>query len=61
MRAAENRIKARYGSIDSGNISFAMRPTSTDVSITIHWNPVKHGYVAQVSRWPYSSFRRYVF
>ena len=26
----------------------------------IHWNPVKHGYVAQVSHWPYSSFHRYV-
>jgi len=25
----------------------------------IHWNPVKHKYVAQVSRWPYSSFHRY--
>ena len=22
----------------------------------MHWNPVKHGYVAQVSHWPYSSF-----
>jgi putative transposase len=26
----------------------------------IHWNPVKHAYVAQVSHWPYSSFHRYV-
>jgi len=26
----------------------------------IHWNPVKHGYVVQVSHWPYSSFHRYV-
>ena len=26
----------------------------------IHWNPVKHGCVAQVSHWPYSSFHRYV-
>jgi len=26
----------------------------------IHWNPVKHGCVAQVSHWPYSSFNRYV-
>ncbi|WP_305908080.1 transposase [Methylomarinum sp. Ch1-1] len=26
----------------------------------IHWNPVKHGYVAKVSDWPYSSFHRYV-
>jgi putative transposase len=26
----------------------------------IHWNPLKHGYVAQVSHWPYSSFHRYV-
>ena len=26
----------------------------------IHWNPVKHGYVAEVSHWPYSSFHRYV-
>ncbi len=24
------------------------------------WNPMKHGYVAQVSHWPYSSFHRYV-
>ena len=26
----------------------------------IHYNPVKHGYVARPSEWPYSSFRRYV-
>ena len=26
----------------------------------IHYNPVKHGYVASPSEWPYSSFRRYV-
>jgi putative transposase len=27
---------------------------------SIHWNPVKHGYVAQVSQWPFSTFHRYV-
>ncbi len=26
----------------------------------IHFNPVKHGYVAAAIDWPYSSFRRYV-
>ncbi len=26
----------------------------------IHFNPVKHGYVARASDWPYSSFHRYV-
>ena len=26
----------------------------------IHYNPVKHGLVAQVRHWPYSSFHRYV-
>jgi putative transposase len=26
----------------------------------IHFNPVKHGHVATVSDWPYSSFRRWV-
>jgi len=26
----------------------------------IHWNPLKHGLVAQVSDWPYSTFHRYV-
>lgn len=26
----------------------------------IHINPVKHGYVASVADWPYSSFHRYV-
>jgi putative transposase len=26
----------------------------------IHFNPVKHGYVARVSDWPYSSFHRMV-
>ena len=26
----------------------------------IHYNPVKHGYVDEVSAWPYSSFHRYV-
>ena len=26
----------------------------------IHYNPVKHGHVKQVSDWPYSSFHRYV-
>ena len=26
----------------------------------IHFNPVKHRYVARVSDWPHSSFRRYV-
>jgi putative transposase len=26
----------------------------------IHYNPVKHGYVANVTDWPYSSFHTYV-
>jgi putative transposase len=26
----------------------------------VHWNPVKHGHVEQVTAWPYSSFHRYV-
>ena len=26
----------------------------------IWWNPVKHGHVARVQDWPYSSFHRYV-
>ena len=26
----------------------------------LHYNPVKHGYVAKVLDWPYSSFSRYV-
>ena len=26
----------------------------------IHYNPVKHGYVAEVANWPLSTFRRYV-
>ncbi len=26
----------------------------------IHYNPVKHGYVAEPRLWPYSSFRRWV-
>ena len=26
----------------------------------IHFNPVKHGYVARALDWPYSSFHRYV-
>jgi putative transposase len=26
----------------------------------IHFNPVKHGYVARVADWPHSSFHRYV-
>jgi putative transposase len=26
----------------------------------IHFNPVKHGLVSQVSEWPFSSFHRYV-
>jgi putative transposase len=26
----------------------------------IHFNPVKHGHVARVRDWPYSSFARYV-
>jgi putative transposase len=26
----------------------------------IHWNPVKHGHVRQVAKWPYSTFHRYV-
>jgi putative transposase len=26
----------------------------------IHFNPVKHGYVENVSDWPYSSFHRMV-
>jgi putative transposase len=26
----------------------------------IHWNPVKHGWVKQVSDWPHSSFHSYV-
>lgn len=26
----------------------------------LHWNPMKHGHVARVRDWPYSSFHRYV-
>jgi Transposase and inactivated derivatives len=26
----------------------------------LHWNPLKHGHVAQVADWPYSTFHRYV-
>jgi REP-associated tyrosine transposase len=26
----------------------------------IHYNPVKHGYVARVADWPYSTFHRFV-
>jgi len=26
----------------------------------IHYNPVKHGHVKQVTDWPYSTFHRYV-
>jgi putative transposase len=26
----------------------------------VHFNPVKHGLVSQVSDWPFSSFHRYV-
>jgi putative transposase len=26
----------------------------------IHWNPVKHGHVARVADWPYSTFHRFV-
>jgi putative transposase len=26
----------------------------------IHFNPIKHGYVARAGDWPYSSFHRYV-
>ena len=54
-----NGTKAPCGSIDSGNISSVMRPSSTGISTYIHWN-LKHGYVAQVSHWPYSSCHRYV-
>ena len=27
---------------------------------TIHWNPVKHGWVNKVCDWPHSSFHRYL-
>jgi putative transposase len=26
----------------------------------VHYNPVKHGHVAAVARWPYSTFHRWV-
>jgi len=26
----------------------------------IHYNPVKHGYIANASDWPYSSIHRYI-
>ena len=26
----------------------------------IHWNPVRHGLVARVADWPYSTFHRFV-
>jgi putative transposase len=26
----------------------------------VHFNPVKHGYVARASQWPYSSIHRYI-
>ena len=26
----------------------------------IHWNPVKHGFVARAKDWPYSTFHRFV-
>ena len=28
--------------------------------VYIHWNPVKHGHVAQAADWPYSTFHRFV-
>ena len=37
-----------------------MRPISTGYIDDIHWNPVKHWSVAQVSQWPYASIHRYV-
>jgi putative transposase len=37
-------------------ISNAMSTTS----ISIHFNPVKHGHVTRVTDWPHSSFHRYV-
>jgi putative transposase len=45
--------------IDSGNISSVKADFNRHIDY-IHWNPLKHGYVAQVSHWPYSSFHRYV-
>ncbi|MFI3198724.1 MAG: hypothetical protein QX196_10430 [Methylococcaceae bacterium] len=27
---------------------------------SIHWNPVKHGWVHHVADWPYSSFHKFV-
>jgi hypothetical protein len=34
--------------------------SNTDILVYIHWNPVKHGYVAPLSHRPYSSFHRYL-
>ena len=60
MRAAENGTKAPCGSVDSGNIFIRDEADFNRHIDHIHWNPVKHGYVAQVSHWPYSSFHQYV-
>ena len=59
MRAAENGTKAPCGSIDSEHLIRDEADFNRHIDY-IHSNPVKHGYVAQVSHWPYSSFHRYV-
>ena len=50
----------RFGSVASGSTPTATTGISSATSIYIHFNPVKHGLVARVRDWPYSSFHHYV-
>jgi putative transposase len=60
MRAAENGTKAPCGSHRFWEHLIRDEADFHRHIDYIHWNAVKHGHVAQVSHWPYSSFHRYV-
>jgi hypothetical protein len=53
-------VKLLSGKDGSGSISFEMKQILKHILITfIHFNPVKHKLVDDVTDWPWSSYHRY--
>ena len=59
-RHAQNVAKVLCGNDGSGNTCCVDDADLEKHVDYIHYNPVKHGHVARVADWPYSTFHRYV-
>ena len=60
---SESRQKRRESSLWQRRFWEHLIRDETDLSRHVdylHYNPVKHGYVARAADWPYSTFHRYV-